>query len=83
MRHSFFKSVTSAARNVPRRPSAVISNAGSSFFAELLEYVSSIVPGRLLAFLHGPEEGGASQLLTAKDGWDFLATAFAIKAGGA
>src|SRR6266516_4289888 len=38
LRHSFFKSSTSAARNVPRMPSVVISNAGSSFFAELLEY---------------------------------------------
>ena|SRR5205807_3117774 len=38
LRHSCFKSFTSAARNVPRKESAVTSNAGSSFLAEVLEY---------------------------------------------
>ncbi len=38
LRHSFFKSSMSAARNFPRMESVVISNAGSSFLAEVLEY---------------------------------------------
>ena len=38
LRHSCFRSFTSAARNVPRKESAVTSNAGSSFLAEVLEY---------------------------------------------
>ena len=37
-RHSFLRSAVSAARNVPRKHSVVISNAGSSFFAVELEY---------------------------------------------
>ena len=43
-------------------------------FSELLQRLSSLVPGRLLVFLPGPEEGGASQLLTGRAGRDFLAT---------
>src|SRR6266581_5014097 len=38
LRHSFLRSSVSAARKFPRKQSTVISNAGSSFFAEVLEY---------------------------------------------
>src|SRR4029077_2820056 len=38
LRRSFFRSAMSAARNAPRTPFPVISNAGSSFLATVLEY---------------------------------------------
>src|SRR5439155_10152479 len=38
LRHSFLRSSMSAARNFPRMPWAVTSNAGSSFLAVVLEY---------------------------------------------
>jgi len=41
-------------------------------FADLLKSVSSVVPGRLLVFLHRAEEGGASQLLAGLEGWNVL-----------
>src|SRR2546427_8801138 len=40
LRHSFFKASLSAARDLPRKQSVVISNAGSSFLAEVLEYTA-------------------------------------------
>jgi hypothetical protein len=51
---------------------AVGSFVPFSRFAEVLQRVGSLVPGRLLAFLPRPEEDGPFGLLLGSNGWEIL-----------
>ena len=42
--------------------------------SEVLQRVSSSVPGRMLVFFPGEQEGSTYRLLNARDGWNYLAT---------